>query len=128
MLMFGVYCYARAQEKPKDQECERKGNNKWKASLAIAKIPILNKRFLGAPGPEEEGRVSSISNNSWLAGAFEGVSVSPADIFTLFDGSVVTGTCLEQVQDLSALVPSFKSSASLEDKPCKLTIDDYWSS
>jgi hypothetical protein len=74
--------------------------------------------------------VSSISNNSWLAGAFEelGVSVSPADIFTLFDGSVVTGTCLEQVQDFSALVPSFKSSASLEDKPCKLTIDDYWSS
>jgi hypothetical protein len=24
MLMFGVYCYARAQEKSKDQECERK--------------------------------------------------------------------------------------------------------
>jgi hypothetical protein len=52
------------------------------------------------------------------------VSASLADKITLFDASVVTGLCLEQVQDFSALNPSFISLASLEDKPYIFTIED----
>lgn len=46
-----------------------------------------------------------------------GVSASQVDRSMFFDTSVGIGPCLVQLHDLSALNPSFSSSASLDDKP-----------
>lgn len=51
-----------------------------------------------------------------------GVSASPAEEAIFLASSVDPELCLVQLQNFSALDPSFSSSASFEDKPCGIFI------
>lgn len=53
-----------------------------------------------------------------------GVSASQVDRSMFFATSVGIGLCLVQLHDLSALNPSFSSSASFDDKPYSTFIND----